>query len=71
MAIQENRILSVEEAAEYLGLSVSTLNKRRCGGELPRFVKLTARRVGYERSALEEYVAKCRRNSTSDLGGAK
>ncbi|MCB1432564.1 MAG: helix-turn-helix domain-containing protein [Alphaproteobacteria bacterium] len=71
MANQECMIFTVEDAAKYLGLSVSTLNKRRVAGELPRFLKLTPRRVAYERSALEEYVAQCRRTSTSDNGGAK
>jgi len=68
MVRTDNRIFTVEEAAKYLGLSVSTLNKRRVTGELPRFLKLTARRVAYELSALEEYVAQSRRTSTSDRG---
>lgn len=70
MASQENKIFTVEEAAKFLGLSVSTLNKRRVTGELPRFLKLTPRRVAYELSALEEYIAHSRRTSTSDAGGA-
>ena len=69
--IEPDRILTVEEAAKFLGLSVSTLNKRRVTGEPPRFIKLTARRVGYERQSLMDYVASCRRSSTSDKGGRK
>ena len=69
MANQQQRVLTVEEAARYLGLSKSTLNKKRVRGELPSFLKLTPRRVGYELSALEEYISQSRRNSTSDLGG--
>ncbi len=68
MANSENRILTVDEAAKYLGLSASTLNKRRVKGEPPRFLKLTPRRVAYEQSALDDYIAKSRRSSTSDRG---
>jgi predicted DNA-binding transcriptional regulator AlpA len=71
MTSEDNHILTVEEAAKFLGLSVSTLNKRRVTGELPKFIKLTARRVGYEPSSLQEYIASCRRSSTSDKGGGK
>lgn len=68
---EPDHILTVEEAAKFLGLSVSTLNKRRVTGEPPGFIKLTARRVGYEQKSLLDYVASCRRNSTSDTGAGK
>lgn len=71
MTTQEQRIFNVEQAAKYLGLSVSTLNKRRVTGELPRFLKLTARRVAYELSALDEYILESSRSSTSDRGGVQ
>jgi len=34
------RLLDVPEAAEYLGLSKSTLDKWRCYGEGPQFIKM-------------------------------
>jgi predicted DNA-binding transcriptional regulator AlpA len=71
MTSESNRVYTVEEAAKFLGLSVSTLNKRRVTGEQPVFIKLTARRVGYELTSLQDYIASRRRSSTSDNGGGK
>lgn len=66
MATQfKRRLLEVQEAAEYLGLSVSTLNKWRCYGEGPKFVKL-GRAIRYRMSDLDEYIALRMSQSTSD-----
>jgi excisionase family DNA binding protein len=43
------------EAAAYLGLAVSTLNKWRCYGSGPKFLKL-GRSVRYRRSELDQFV---------------
>ena len=51
-----NRKLSVQEAACFLGLSVSTLNKMRLNGSGPRYLKL-GRRVLYVIRDLEKWVA--------------
>ena len=59
--------LNVAEAARRLGLSVSTLNKLRVFGGGPVFLKL-GRRVAYDPSDLEEWLASKRRSSTSDDG---
>lgn len=45
----------VSEAAAYLGLSVSTLNKARCAGRGPRYVKVGGR-VFYRRQDIDEYL---------------
>jgi excisionase family DNA binding protein len=42
------------EAAAYLGLAVSTLNKWRCYGSGPKFLKL-GRSVRYRRSELDQF----------------
>lgn len=60
--------LNVAEAAKRLGLSVSTLNKLRVFGGGPVFLKL-GRRVAYEISDLDSWLASKRRVSTSDGGG--
>ncbi len=66
-----NPILTVEQAASYVGLSASTLNKARClgGRATPKFLKLTARRVGYRKSDLDVWLTSRTRTSTSDRGG--
>ena len=48
-------LLSTKEAGKYLGLSTSTLNKWRCFGTGPRFVKL-GRAVRYRKAELDEYL---------------
>jgi predicted DNA-binding transcriptional regulator AlpA len=55
-------------AAQYLGLSPSTLEKMRLQGTGPRFTKLGARAVGYFVQDLDEFANAGRRTSTSDVG---
>ena len=59
--------LSVERAAHHIGLSVSTLNKLRVFGGGPVFLKL-GRRVAYDLTDLDAWLATKRRRSTSDTG---
>jgi predicted DNA-binding transcriptional regulator AlpA len=47
--------LSVVDAARYLNLSVSFLNKARCFGTGPRYVKCGLRRVAYRQSDLNAW----------------
>ena len=60
-----NRLLNVQEAARFLGLSASTLNKLRVTGGGPRFAKLT-RRCLYDVADLKEWAAERKRQSTSE-----
>ena len=62
------RILRTPEAAEYLGLAASTLEKKRLTGDGPEFVKLTSRAVGYDIRALDAWLDTQCRSSTSDSG---
>ena len=41
------QVLRTPEAANYLGLAISTLEKMRAAGTGPRYVRLTARAIGY------------------------
>jgi len=59
--------LAVDGAAQYLGLSVSTLNKLRVFGGGPVFLKL-GRRVAYDVADLDLWLETKRRRSTSDDG---
>jgi hypothetical protein len=56
--------LSVVDAARYLNLSVSFMNKARCFGTGPRFCKLQ-RRVVYRQSDLNAWRDQCAFASTS------
>ena len=60
------RYMRVPEAAEYCGLSASTLAKRRLRGVPPRFRKLGPRVVAYAVEDLDAWLADCVRNSTSE-----
>ena len=58
-------ILRPPQAAAYIGLTVSTLAKRRVRGERPHFVRLGMKSVGYHVAELDAWLADCRRSSTS------
>lgn len=51
--------LRVLKAAEYVGLSKSTLDKLRCYGTGPRYIKL-GRAVVYSTADLDDWVAEHR-----------
>ena len=53
--IASSVILTTREAASYLGLAMTTLNKWRCHGGGPVFVKL-GRAVRYRREDLNVFV---------------
>jgi predicted DNA-binding transcriptional regulator AlpA len=61
-----NRKLSVREAATYLNVSKSWLDKRRLDGNGPRYLKM-ARRVAYDLSDLELFAASVKRRHTSEI----
>ncbi len=53
-------------AAQYLGLSVSTLAKMRLRGDGPAYSKAGPRIVIYDKADLEEWLVSRRRHSTSE-----
>ena len=57
-------------AAEYLGLSASTLAKMRLRGDGPIYAKAGPRVVVYDLRDLESWLAARKRTSTSDDAGA-
>jgi predicted site-specific integrase-resolvase len=59
-----SELLTVEAAAEYLGLGITTLNKWRVSGAGPVFIKMGSR-VAYARADLERFIAQNRLRSTS------
>jgi len=52
----EIRILRTRGASDYLGLSMSELEKRRRAGLDPKVVKLGARAVGYDIRDLDRFI---------------
>jgi predicted DNA-binding transcriptional regulator AlpA len=62
-------ILRPPMAADYVGLSVSTLAKQRLRGDGPKFVRLSPRAIGYLQADLDEWVASKRCSSTSEYSG--
>lgn len=68
--ITERRLLRVRDAADYLGLSKSTIDKLRVRGTGPAYSTIGRRIVLYAVSDLDAWVAARRRTSTSDPGGA-
>ncbi len=63
--------LRAQRAAEYLGLSPSTLAKMSLRGDGPVYLKLGARAVAYDRVDLDAWLNTCRRRSTSDSTALK
>ena len=63
----QRRLLDVREAALRLGLSKSTLDKMRCSGRGPRFIRATDRAIRYDPADLQVFADERRRRSTSEL----
>lgn len=57
-------LLDVRQAAARLGLSKSTLDKMRCRGVGPKFVKSTNHAVRYDPKDLDAWIEARRRQST-------
>jgi predicted DNA-binding transcriptional regulator AlpA len=62
-------LIKTPAAAEYLGVSVAFLEKRRVYGDGPRFVKL-GRAVAYRRADLDVWIETRTRRSTSEEAAA-
>ena len=65
----ETRLLTAEEAAQYLSVSPKSLETWRTRGGGPRFVRLRSRAIRYRLNDLTEFVEQGVRASTSDPGG--
>jgi excisionase family DNA binding protein len=61
-------LLTTTQAAKRLGVSKAFLERDRWAGAQIPFVRVGTRTVRYEASALEGYIARQRRRSTSDTG---
>ncbi len=61
-----NRKLCVKEAASFLNVSKSWLDKKRISGDGPTYIK-AGRRVVYDVGDLESWAARSKRQHTSEL----
>jgi predicted DNA-binding transcriptional regulator AlpA len=66
MTDKETRRLRTPEAANYLGLSASTLEKLRLWGTGPTYYKAGAKIVVYEQADLDAWLHARRQTSTSE-----
>jgi hypothetical protein len=69
-AVPAPRVLNTSAAAAYCGSAKSTLEKRRLTGGGPPFIKL-GRRVVYDPTDLDSWLASNRRTSTSEVRHGK
>lgn len=65
-ASSSSKLVDVREAARILGLSKSTLDKMRCSGKGPPFVRATERAVRYDPVDLKAFKTERRRRSTTE-----
>lgn len=64
-----DNLVDVREAARRLGLSKSTLDKMRCSGRGPLFIRATDRSIRYDPKDLRAFRQQRRRRTTSELAG--
>ncbi|MCP4005462.1 MAG: AlpA family phage regulatory protein [bacterium] len=62
-----NRILRTPAAADYVGLSPSTLERMRLSGDGPTFIRLGGRAVGYDINDLDAWLDEQRDNGEGDV----
>ena len=66
----ERRILRTNDAATYIGLSPSSLEKMRLRGDGPEFLRLGGRAVGYDIHDLDAWLDDQRCNAPEDPAAA-
>lgn len=64
--VESDVLLSTEEAARFLHVSVQTLADWRCAGSPVPFIKLSRNRVVYSRNDLLSYAHSRRARSTTE-----
>jgi len=60
-------LFTTKEAAVYLGVSVSFLEKDRVGRGLVKHLRLGAKLIRYRKEDLDDFIKKSIRASTSDI----
>lgn len=60
-------LLTIEKAAETLGVHRSFLDRRRVAGGGPRYIRLSTRVIRYAAVDLDEWLVSNRRANTSEI----
>ncbi len=61
---QDNRpFLTIKEVSEFLGISVSTINRLITNGDFPPKIKISPRRIVFMRNPIQEWLDKTETNS--------
>jgi excisionase family DNA binding protein len=71
MHLEKGRLITTQEAADYLGVSRAFLERDRWAGAKIPFIKVGSRAVRYDINTLNEYIKKRTRTSTSDINSLK
>ena len=69
-AIPERKLLPPPDAADYLGISIPKLNKGRCDGTGPAFVRISSRCIRYHIEDLDRWIAERTFKSTAEYTAA-
>ena len=64
LSAHRRRILRTPDAATYIALSASSLEKMRSAGNGPRYLRLGGRAIGYDVGDLDEWLDQRRREAT-------
>jgi predicted DNA-binding transcriptional regulator AlpA len=64
-------LLTQREAATALRLSERTLERLRCSGLGPKFIRLGQKSVRYQQSAIDEWIVGREVRSTSEVVGVR
>ncbi len=71
MTTNNQTVMRPPQASKYLGLSTSFLAKKRLAGDGPRFIRLSARAIGYQQADLDAWLKAKRCGSTSEYEALK
>jgi predicted DNA-binding transcriptional regulator AlpA len=55
--LQKNRVISIQNVAELLGISQPTLRRQCVAGEGPKLIRLSSRRIGVRVKDLDLWLA--------------
>ena len=61
MNIQNRPFFTIQEVSEFLGISISTINRLVKEGDFPPKVKITPRRIVFMKNEIDEWI-KSKRN---------
>lgn len=67
---EDSELLTEAQAAEFLKFSPKALQKWRCVGNGPKFIKISSKAIRYMRKSLIEWANERMVSSTSDKQGA-